>query len=172
MSLCMYLRKKAYPYIDHSNYTNNKITAKVVLETNYSTLTSFEVSPSSSFELGEVYWKRVNPIHDWFVNETRFGNDEERTFEISEDSLKDLLDICKEILKEKELNGRDSAILLAEETLPTRAGFSFETTEYQDYYFSTLERTITDVESLISIDVPKKVDGITFWSYYEYTSSW
>lgn len=171
MGLDMYLRKKVYPFIDHSNYINNKITAKVVLETNYSTLTSFEVSPSSSFELGEVYWRKANAIHDWFVNETRFGNDEERTFEISEDSLRDLLDICKEILKEKELNGKDSAVSLAKEILPTTDDFFFGTTEYKDYYFSTLEQTIRDVKSLINIDVPKKVGDTTFWSCYEYTSS-
>lgn len=172
MSLNMYLRKKVYPSINYKDYVDNKITAKVVLETDYSTLTSFEVNPSTSFQLGEVYWGKANMIHDWFVNEVQYGNDDCSTYVVSEDNLKDLLNTCEEILEEKELNGKDSAILLAEEILPTTDSFFFGNTEYEDYYFNTLEKTITDVKSLINIGVPKKIEGVILSTYYEYSSSW
>jgi hypothetical protein len=70
-------------------------------------------------------------------------------------SLVDLKIICERILKDNEL---------AHELLPTGSGFFFGSTDYDEWYFHGIEKTVEIVSKLIE-DVPEG------WAF-EYQASW
>jgi len=70
-------------------------------------------------------------------------------------SLIDLKIACEEVLTDKSK---------ADTILPTGSGFFFGSTEYDEWYFHGLEKTVKIVSKLIE-DVP---EGWTF----EYQASW
>ena len=89
-----------------------------------------------------IYWRKANQIHGWFVYMVMNGVDECQTVYIGWGVLQDLKDICKQVLEDR---------LKAEELLPTREGFFFGSTEYNDAYFELLEETVAKIEA-ISLD--------------------
>jgi hypothetical protein len=89
-----------------------------------------------------LYWRKANQIHGWFVDTFMNGVDECQIVYISWGVLQDLKDICKQILEDRSK---------AEELLPTREGFFFGSTEYNEYYFEDLAETVAKIEA-ISLD--------------------
>lgn len=108
--------------------------------------------PSSSGELDlpVAYWRKANAIHKWFVDVSGEEDNCQRIY-VSGKKLKELVDLCKKVLKKHKL---------ASELLPTQSGFFFGSTEYDEYYFDDLKST---VEKLKDIDE----DG-----EYVYQASW
>ncbi len=102
----------------------------------------------------EIYWRKSNQIHNWFVTECQNGVDNCAMYYVSKNDLKYLMEICKQVLEEKSL-----ARLL----LPTRSGFFFGSTEYDEFYYNDLEFTAGEIERLLNEDK---------YEYYKYTSSW
>lgn len=101
-----------------------------------------------------MYWRKANAIHNWFVKNCQDGVDECQTTEISRGDLKELISLVKQILADK---------TLAEELLPSRAGFFFGGTEYDEWYFEGLENTVTGLEAALKLP-----DNWTF----SYRASW
>ena len=94
-----------------------------------------------------VYWRKANEIHRWFID--HLGLDEDfncKYAEVTKEDLQELVDTCKFVLDHK---GRNDAIKIAEEELPTQGGFFFGSTDYDDYYYEELEETIPLVERVI-----------------------
>ena len=89
-----------------------------------------------------IYWRKANQIHAWFVDTFMDGQDNCQIVYISWGVLQDLKDICKQVLEDRSR---------AEELLPTRGGFFFGSTEYDEDYFQDMEDTIADIET-ISLD--------------------
>lgn len=155
MGLDMYLHAKRY----ESNYryqverNGENDTFKTIL-----TAIGGYVSPESpSLEVSTTigYWRKVNAVHNWFVNELADGRDECQPIYVPREKLIELRDICQQILGDHSL---------AEELLPTGSGFFFGTTEYDEWYFRGLEDTVTQInEALITLDEK--------WSF-EYQASW
>ena len=113
----------------------------------------FEVcNPTSSgtLYLPVVYWRKANAIHKWFVDLSGEEDNCQRIY-VSGKNLKELVDLCKKVLRKHKL---------ASELLPTQSGFFFGSTEYDEYYFDDLKST---VEKLKDIDE----DG-----EYVYQASW
>jgi len=108
---------------------------------------------SVSIQVG--YWRKVNAVHNWFVQELADGEDRCQPIYVPRSSLVDLKIICERILKDNEL---------ADELLPTGAGFFFGNTDYDEWYFHGIEKTAKIVTKLIE-DVPEG------WSF-EYQASW
>lgn len=108
---------------------------------------------SVSIQVG--YWRKVNAIHNWFVQELADGEDNCQPIYVPRSSLVDLKIICERILQDNEL---------AHELLPTGSGFFFGSTEYDEWYFHGIEKTAKIVTKLIE-DVPEG------WSF-EYQASW
>lgn len=106
-------------------------------------------------ELEIGYWRKANQIHRWFVNNIQDGNDDCGTYSVSEDKLKELLEVVNNALKSK------SPELL----LPTQNGFFFGSTEYDEYYLSDLKNTKKIIEKFLDFKDKDKYD-----IYYH--SSW
>jgi len=136
------------------------------------------------FEVG--YWRKANAIHAWFVDNVQEGVDDCRNYRVSRNKLKELLAICKEVLKESTLvkgtvkagwkgkaGGGLEPILedgekivdssVAEEILPTADGFFFGSTDYDEFYISDVKATIKIIEKALTLPIE--------WTFY-YNSSW
>jgi hypothetical protein len=95
------------------------------------------------------YWRKANAIHNFFVQETQGGDDECQVSIIPKEVLEDLLDRCKRVLKLKKIYLNDGIIkdgVGVEEILPTKSGFFFGGTEFDEWYF----QDIADTKKLIT----------------------
>lgn len=108
-----------------------------------------------------AYWRKANQIHNWFVENIQDGEDDCRRYYVSRAQLKQLYDLCDKILKAK---GKERT-RLAKELLPTREGFFFGSTDYDDDYYEDLKNTCEQLEPILKEDELPNV-------YYYYNSSW
>lgn len=113
-------------------------------------------SPSLNVSVTVGYWRKDNHIHNWFVKNCQDGVDECQISYVSHEKLVELKETCQKVLKDKSK---------AEELLPTKSGFFFGGTEYDEYYFNSLEETIRLLDSILN---NKKFND---WSFY-YQASW
>ncbi len=103
----------------------------------------------------EIYWRKANAIHNWFVNNIQEGEDDCRYYELEEEQLIELRNTCKKVLRDNSLK---------EELLPTQEGFFFGGTDYDEYYYNDLKETVKEIDRLLSMN--DKYD------WFEYCSSW
>jgi len=102
-----------------------------------------------------AYWRKANAVHDWFVKNCQDGRDECQSTWVNREQLGELVEACKQVLENKKL---------AAELMPTASGFFFGSTDYDEWYFDYLERTVLMVEPLLS-------DEFADWDFH-YQSSW
>lgn len=108
---------------------------------------------SIDFQVG--YWRKANAVHQWFVDNCQDGEDDCRRSYVDRDKLKELRSICQQVLLDP---------TLAEELLPTSAGFFFGSTEYDEWYLKDLKATVEIIDHcLTEVD-----DNASFY----YQSSW
>ena len=110
------------------------------------------------------YWRKANAIHKWFVDNVQDGEDDCGYYEVSKEQLEELLHICNLVKDKCQLkkgmvtngytyeNGVEKPILeegeyvvnpeVAEELLPTTAGFFFGSTNYDQWYIEDIKETI------------------------------
>jgi hypothetical protein len=106
------------------------------------------------------YWRKANQIHKWFVDNVQDGKDDCGEYEVTEDQLRDLLETCKEVIEDRSK---------AEKLLPTKSGFFFGETDYDEYYFDGILNTIRIIESLFELDL----NGVSYLKGdIYYSSSW
>ena len=110
--------------------------------------------PSAQIELTVAYWRKVNSVHQWFVDNCANGEDDCRPVYVPRECLEELLATV-----EKALTERDS------DYIPPQGGFFFGSTEVDDYYWSDLEETKTKLKAIL--ENPKLAD----WDF-EYQASW
>lgn len=148
-----------------------------------------------------MYWRKANQIHNWFVQNCQNGVDDCGRYAITVADLMKLKELCEKILTmtekrkamrytsfsatEKEevdvrfltLEGVEFAI----EHLPSRSGFFFGSTEYDDYYVMELENTveqINDTLDTLNCEYGFALNSDLVTGEYkgdyiiEYTSSW
>lgn len=84
--------------------------------------------PSLKFDL--MTWRKANAIHEYFVNLA--GVDDCQPYYVSKEDLDCLLDLCEKVLAEPEK---------APDLLPTRGGFFFGSTEYDEWYLGYVKET-------------------------------
>lgn len=82
-------------------------------------------------ELG--YWRKANAIHEWFTQNCADGEDECQEVEVTLEQLHGLRVATQQCLGEPDL---------APTLLPTRSGFFFGDTGYDEYYFEGLRSTL------------------------------
>lgn len=103
------------------------------------------------------YWRKANQIHNWFVENIQDGVDDcDFHREVTKEDLEELLDVCHEVLCNHDL---------AEARLPSTSGFFFGSTEYDEYYFDDIEKTIDIITKVL-----ETTDFETQMLYY--CSSW
>ena len=154
MGLDMYLSGKRYlsKYFDEAD--SEKI-AKI------NDVFSVEGDEDGDYGAQEVtfrlaYWRKANAIHDWFVRNCQDGVDECQESHVSREQLQNLIDICKQVIKSPKK---------AETLLPTRSGFFFGNTTYDEWYKADLEYTVQRFEKILKDPALAKCD-------FYYQSSW
>jgi hypothetical protein len=105
-----------------------------------------------------AYWRKANAIHAWFVDNVQGGKDDCGTYPVNLEQLAGLVQTCKEILLGYK-TGKDA--------LPTRGGFFFGGTGYDDWYRQDIESTIEQLEPLLT---PEAITAGN--TEYEYHASW
>ena len=151
MGLDMYLRKVTYIGAEykHRNVTGN-VTINVdgkPLQINFNRITYINETV--------MYWRKANAIHQWFVDNVQGGVDDCRYAELSISKLQELLN---------ELIAVNSNRDKAAELLPTTSGFFFGGTDYDEYYWEDVEKTITKLTEILAEDNSQ--------AHFEYHSSW
>lgn len=101
-----------------------------------------------------VYWRKANAIHKYFVGEADYESCD--SIEVTRDMLGDLLDKCTLVLNDK---------TKAHDILPTTEGFFFGGTDYDEWYFDTLEKTIEDIIPILS-DGDIKDGDLYYYGWY------
>lgn len=109
---------------------------------------------SISVEMEVCYWRKVNAVHQWFVDNCQDGNDNCQQHHVGREQLENLLESCRDVLANRNK---------ADQILPTASGFFFGNTEYDEYYFSDIEDTVKQLENVLTLDEE--------WEFY-YQSSW
>lgn len=180
MGLDMYLTKKVEVYKKAGRF-HSLVSGATELEEGVEQAKFFiednneriEISSNCiSFGIDEIYWRKANAIHSWFVTHVQNGNDDCAPYPLYEDKLIELRDVCKSIIEEEKEHGRDRAIELGKELLPTSDGFFFGDTSYDDYYFDTVEETYDEIVRIIKTDEVAPGKGYYTDIFYEYRSSW
>jgi len=153
----MYLTRKTYL---GTQWEHRGVTAEITVKSEGKTV-DVGINPHRIEEITEsaMYWRKANHIHKWFVENVQNGEDDCGTYPVSLDQLKDLRDLCEEVI-----NKRDEA----SELLPTQAGFFFGTQDYDEYYFEDIIDTYNDLRKIID-NYPS---GTLFYVDYYYSSSW
>lgn len=103
-----------------------------------------------------AYWRKANEIHAWFVKNVQNGIDNCESYMVTKEQLEELLELC-ETVKEKPK--------LASKLLPTKAGFFFGSTEYDELYMKDIDNTIEQLKKVL------KETDFDNWVVL-YTSSW
>jgi hypothetical protein len=100
------------------------------------------------------YWRKANQIHQWFVDNVQKGVDDCGDYYVGTDDLEKLLDACEKVKADHSL---------ADTLLPSASGFFFGTTEYDEWYFNSIDNTIEILKEALADESDS--------SYY-YSSSW
>lgn len=145
----MYLKRKIFI---GAEYQHRNVKGKIELtEGPDNTPIKIELNKVSEIIERAGYWRKENAIHAWFVMNVQGGRDDCGEYYVSLEKLKELKELCKEVIKSK-----DAA------KLPPQAGFFFGSTAVDEYYFEGLKDTIKIVNSCL-----KDTRGDYF-----YESSW
>jgi len=99
------------------------------------------------------YWRKSNQIHNWFVENVQDGEDNCSAYYVTREQLETLKGLCVQVLANKSL---------AEDLLPTGAGFFFGSTAYDEYYYGDLQETIEIIDRCLA----------SKFNSFEYQSSW
>lgn len=111
------------------------------------------------------YWRKANAIHNWFVHRVQDGEDDcEYHDEVTKEVLEELKGRCEAVLREAILvsgkvkngyrlgkNGQEIPIMedgkfvfnpdICDEMLPSRDGFFFGSTDYDQWYINDIKYT-------------------------------
>jgi hypothetical protein len=100
-------------------------------------------------------WRKANAIHNWFVQNVQGGADNQIKHIVSNRKLEDLQNACLRTLE----NSAE-----AHNILPTKDGFFFGSTEYDEDYFECVKYSLNVVETALRLERAG-------W-LIEYNSSW
>ncbi len=148
MGLDMFLNAKKYV----SEYSDKE---------NFEKINSIDIGQKdfkiNHVEVEVMYWRKANAIHDWFVREVQAGVDECQQSPVSTAKLKELRDLCREVMDNKDK---------ANSLLPTKSGFFFGDTSYDEWYFMHIENTEKQLTEILEDE-----KFLNTWDLY-YQSSW
>lgn len=88
-----------------------------------------------------IYWRKANAIHRWFVVNVQDYKDDCEIYPVSKEKLEKLLYTCKEVLND---------YTKAKELLPTKEGFFFGSTLYDDDYFDDIIFTMNNLIKILN----------------------
>lgn len=162
MGLDMFLKRKTYvKNWDFMTSENHEVTVKL----NGNDHPYIDLKKVTYVEEEVGYWRKVNAIHRWFVDNCQDGRDECQESYISIEQIKELYDICKQIQADHNLA----------ELLPPQEVFFFG--DIDEWYFHGIDDTIEQLEPLIKLneelEAKKKSGELVYdWPEYFYRASW
>ena len=159
MGLDMYLTKNTYvKNWAHNPKTKHKVTVKL------NNKIRKDIQPDRVSEIVEdvMYWRKANHIHAFFVDKCAAGEDICQRMYVPVETLEELATLCEQVLKFK---ADDKS---PKEILPTKAGFFFGGTEYDEYYYAQCKETAEVIRELLKEDNP---EGAYSGEFY-YQASW
>lgn len=109
-----------------------------------------------------MYWRKFNALHDWVINKCANGVDECQKIYIDLDQLKELYSTLVMVQED-----HDKAPTL----LPTKSGFFFGGTDYDEYYFQEVDRSIKALENIIIEEDTNRTKNKRYADFY-YQASW
>lgn len=153
MGLDMFLIKKTYVGAEY-DHLNIKVKIKITKNGK-----DIPINPKRITYIFEEVgcWRKANHIHNWFIVNCAKGIDDQAPVYVLEDDLKKLLDVCRQVQADN---------TKANELLPTKSGFFFGGTDYDEYYFRQIAETIGIIEPLL-----KEIQDAPFVDI-EYQASW
>lgn len=188
MGLDMYLTKKTYI---GAEYEHRNVQGSIDIKIDEEPV-KIEFKRLSHIEENVGYWRKANQIHNWFVANVQNNTDDCGTYEVSEEQLNSLLAVCKEIKLKRPLipgtiinghtaqsgegfkpNYEEGQLMsnshIAAKLLPSKPGFFFGSTDYDQYYMEDIDNTIEIIETLLKEKDPGKeyLNGCIY-----YHSSW
>lgn len=145
-------------------------------------------TPSGEVSITAAYWRKANHIHRWFVENVQDGSDDCQSSYVERRQLQELIATCKDVLASVEtvqgkcatgtVYHRDGKVehqtqtgrviaqqSIAQDKLPTQAGFFFGGTDYDEFYLRDVESTVEMLEAVLNDD---RLEG---WEFY-YRASW
>ena len=138
MGLDMYLRANKYiSAYEFSGAPSKEIYQAVVKAIGAEEIASPD-TPTATVDVNIGYWRKANHIHAWFVDHCGDGVDEGQEIYVSKENLEALEAACNEALAGK---------VTAERVLPTRSGFFFGSTEYDESYKQDTIHTLKVIEA-------------------------
>ena len=108
----------------------------------------------ASVEVTCAYWRKANQIHKWFVDNVQGGNDNCGEYYVSQEQLRELLDLVKRTLAERNPT-----------LLSPLGGFFFGGTDIDEWYWLGLKNTQEQLERVLNLP---QVSDLSF----TYSSSW
>jgi hypothetical protein len=190
MGLDMYLR--ADIYVSGYEFSSEKdVYVKLVEALGVGDLVDPE-TPSMTVKPTVAYWRKANAIHAWFVQHVQNDVDDCGNYEVSQDQLVELRDLCQAVIEGSKLgvgtvvnghtltadgwkpNNEVGKVIenpeVAQELLPTTSGFFFGSTGYDEWYYRDLEETVAQIDRVLAAADKLAESGRDV--YYEYHSSW
>jgi hypothetical protein len=154
MGLDMYLTASNF-FWTHEENESIKEARKIIAKT----LGLKSASEIQSVKLNLAYWRKVNWIHNWFVENVQGGQDNCGEYYVTRDQLEDLKNLCDEIIASRD---KDKAMKL----LPPVDGFFFGKDTVEDnYYWGSLAETSNLIHDILSRPQLANFD-------FHYSSSW
>lgn len=119
------------------------------------------------------YWRKANHIHKWFVDNVQNGIDECEEYVVSKEKLEQLLNVCETIdnmnheFEDMEIEVganysdgvrtpimdtikiiKDASVI--DKLLPTKGGFFFGSTDYDEHYLKDVKDTINILKDVLN----------------------
>jgi hypothetical protein len=123
---------------------------------------------TAEIKLEIAYWRKVNSIHKWFVDNVQDGKDDCGNYCVERKKLRELKDTIKKVLTDKNrvaLRLNEKSLNGTSVELPPQGGFFFGGTEIDEYYWENLEYTLELLNKILEGDAYDKFE-------FEYHSSW
>lgn len=129
MGLDMYLTRKKYVK-NWSHQPADKRFQGVAFKGNQ----AIDLTKLSYLEFEAMYWRKMNAIHNWFVENIQDGVDNCQTHYVARDQLENLLLTIETVLSKKD--DKEAKTLL-----PPTEGFFFGSQDIDEYYWDELRET-------------------------------
>ena len=154
MGLDMYLTASNF-FWTHEENESIKEAREIIAKT----LGLKSASEIQSVKLNLAYWRKVNWIHNWFVENVQGGQDNCGEYYVTRDQLENLKNLCDEIIASRD---KDKAM----ELLPPVDGFFYGKDTVEDnYYWASLAETSNLIHDILSRPQLANFD-------FHYSSSW
>lgn len=109
------------------------------------------------------YWRKANAIHNFFVNTIQNGVDDQEAYKVGKRTFQLLLKKCETLLDKAKEEGYDPDYTdcnyefkpskelekACQEVLPSCSDFFFGGTDYDVWYFDSLEYTRTLIDGIL-----------------------